>query len=105
MSVPTRPPTALELLANPDVLQALAGAWADSQVGDPANRHEEGGWIYLEVSTGVIVTRRAPAGTSNRLYWGADVPMRVIRRFARQLAERFAPERIILFGSHAYGTP
>ena len=31
--------------------------------------------------------------------------MRVIRRFARQVAERFQPERIILFGSHAYGTP
>src|SRR5215510_12137011 len=39
------------------------------------------------------------------VYWGADVPMRVIRRFARQVAERFQPEKIILFGSHAYGTP
>src|ERR1700694_5197607 len=38
-------------------------------------------------------------------YWGADVPMRVIRRFARQVAERFRPDKIILFGSHAYGTP
>lgn len=38
-------------------------------------------------------------------YWGVDVPLRVIRQFARQVAERFAPERIILFGSHAYGTP
>src|SRR5437899_4917810 len=40
-----------------------------------------------------------------RAYWGADVPMRVIRRFARQVAERFHPEKIVLFGSHAYGTP
>jgi uncharacterized protein len=31
--------------------------------------------------------------------------MRLIRRFARQVAERFQPEKIILFGSHAYGTP
>src|SRR5947209_17982150 len=31
--------------------------------------------------------------------------MRVIRRFARQVAERFRPEKIILVGSHAYGTP
>ena len=31
--------------------------------------------------------------------------MRVIRRFARQVAERFQPEKIILFGSYAYGTP
>src|SRR5213593_3627305 len=40
-----------------------------------------------------------------RWYRGADIPMRVIRRFARQVAERFQPEKIILFGSYAYGTP
>jgi predicted nucleotidyltransferase len=38
-------------------------------------------------------------------YRGADVPMSVIRRFARQVAERFHPEKIILFGSYAYGRP
>lgn len=31
--------------------------------------------------------------------------MRLIRRFARQIAERFQPDKIILFGSYAYGTP
>ena len=31
--------------------------------------------------------------------------MRLIRRFARQVAERFHPDKIILFGSYAYGTP
>ena len=31
--------------------------------------------------------------------------MRVIRRFARDVAERFVPDKIILFGSHAYGKP
>jgi predicted nucleotidyltransferase len=40
-----------------------------------------------------------------RWYRGADIPMRVIRRFARQVAERFQPDKIILFGSYAYGTP
>jgi predicted nucleotidyltransferase len=40
-----------------------------------------------------------------RWYRGADIPMRVIRRYARQVAERFQPEKIILFGSYAYGTP
>jgi predicted nucleotidyltransferase len=40
-----------------------------------------------------------------RTYWGADIPMRVIRDFARRVAERFQPDRIILFGSYAYGTP
>jgi predicted nucleotidyltransferase len=37
--------------------------------------------------------------------WGADVPMSVIRRFARAVAERFHPDKIILFGSYAYGRP
>jgi predicted nucleotidyltransferase len=46
----------------------------------------------------------APPGPG-RWYRGADVPLAVIRRFARQVAERFRPERIILFGSYAYGTP
>ena len=40
-----------------------------------------------------------------RWYQGADVPIALIRRFARQVAERFQPDKIILFGSHAYGTP
>jgi len=31
--------------------------------------------------------------------------MSVIRCFARGVAERFQPEKIILFGSHAYGKP
>src|SRR5947208_15006022 len=49
--------------------------------------------------------RAARKPTAGRWYRGADVPLRVIRRFARAVAERFAPEKIILFGSHAYGTP
>ena len=40
-----------------------------------------------------------------RWYRGADIPMRVIRRYARAVAEHFHPEKIILFGSYAYGTP
>jgi predicted nucleotidyltransferase len=31
--------------------------------------------------------------------------MSVIRRFARDVAARFDPERIVLFGSYAYGDP
>src|SRR5438093_8720783 len=42
---------------------------------------------------------------AERWYRGANVPMRVIRRFAREVAERFHPEKIILFGSYAYGEP
>jgi predicted nucleotidyltransferase len=40
-----------------------------------------------------------------RMYWGADIPMRVIRRYARAIAEEFHPDKIILFGSYAWGTP
>src|SRR2546427_9133471 len=40
-----------------------------------------------------------------RWYRGADIPMRVIRRYAHWVAERFQPDKIILFGSYAYGTP
>jgi predicted nucleotidyltransferase len=31
--------------------------------------------------------------------------MRIIRRFARQVAEQFQPDKIILFGSYAHGQP
>src|SRR5579871_7023444 len=53
------------------------------------------------------MTRRRTPPTPEPTCWyrGADVPMREIRRFARQVAERFRPEKIILFGSYAYGTP
>ena len=40
-----------------------------------------------------------------RWYDGANIPMRVIRKFAREVAELFQPDKIILFGSYAYGTP
>jgi predicted nucleotidyltransferase len=50
--------------------------------------------------------RRAPSPTPPpHWYRGADIPMRLIRRFAREVAERFHPDKIILFGSYAYGTP
>lgn len=46
-----------------------------------------------------------PKASLPRWYRGADVPMREIRRFARQVAEHFRPDKIILFGSYACGTP
>jgi predicted nucleotidyltransferase len=33
------------------------------------------------------------------------VPMKTIRALAQHIAEKFNPEQIILFGSHAYGKP
>jgi predicted nucleotidyltransferase len=38
-------------------------------------------------------------------YPSPNIPLAAIRRFAGQIAERFQPERIILFGSCAYGRP
>jgi predicted nucleotidyltransferase len=48
---------------------------------------------------------RSRAVPPPRWYRGADIPRRLIRRFAREVAARFAPEKIILFGSYAYGQP
>jgi predicted nucleotidyltransferase len=50
---------------------------------------------------------KSPANSHqpSRWYRGADVPKSVIRRFARDVAEKFHAEKIILFGSHAYGRP
>jgi predicted nucleotidyltransferase len=33
------------------------------------------------------------------------IPMKTIRAIAKHIADRFNPEQIILFGSHAYGKP
>jgi predicted nucleotidyltransferase len=33
------------------------------------------------------------------------IPMKTIRAIAKHIAEKFGPEEIILFGSHAYGKP
>jgi len=42
---------------------------------------------------------------SERWYRGANIPRQVIRRYARAVAAHFHPEKIILFGSYAYGMP
>jgi hypothetical protein len=56
-------PTIADLLNDPTVSQALEQAWTDSLSDDPARRHEEGGWIYADTTTGDLAIRRAPAGT------------------------------------------
>jgi len=43
---------------------------------------------------------KAPNVNENR-----RIPMRAIRAVAKQIAEKFQPEKIILFGSYAYGKP
>src|SRR5437870_10063311 len=39
------------------------------------------------------------------LYFPNLVPMSAIRRYVRQIVDQFHPDKIILFGSYAYGTP
>src|SRR3954468_19632630 len=57
-------------------------------------------------NTGMAKKRpKSSTQAPERTYWGTDIPMRVIRDFARRVAERFQPDKIILFGSQAYGTP
>jgi hypothetical protein len=57
-----RAPTATELANHPTVRQAIEAAWNESLPGDAQRRHEEGGWIYLYLSTGQFLIRRAAAG-------------------------------------------
>lgn len=38
-------------------------------------------------------------------YPSPNIPLSAIRRFARKIADQFHPEKIILFGSYAYGKP
>src|SRR5438552_2963499 len=52
---------------HPAVQGALAKAWADSLPTDPIHRHEEGGWIYMNVATGDIAVERAASGSQARL--------------------------------------
>src|SRR5438552_9387857 len=42
------------------------------------------------------LVRRLPSGR---------IPRAAIRKYVRQIVEKFHPEKVILFGSHAYGKP
>jgi hypothetical protein len=54
--------TASELERHPVVVAAFAAAWADSFHDDGRLRHEEGGWIYQNRTTGEIQIRRSQPG-------------------------------------------
>jgi len=40
-----------------------------------------------------------------RWEYGKLIPHAVIRDYARQIADKFHPDRMILFGPYAYGNP
>jgi predicted nucleotidyltransferase len=51
-----------------------------------------------------MIKPKAPQGLGI-WYEPPNIPAKAIRQFARQIAERFQPDKIILFGSYAYGRP
>lgn len=59
---PDQPPSATDLLNHRVIRQALESAWVDSLPDFRDSRHEEGGWIYMDLTTGEISIRRASAG-------------------------------------------
>jgi hypothetical protein len=61
-------PTAAELLQNPLVKQSLDQAWQESQPNDPVQRHEEGGWIYMDMTSGAITVQRARPGLADMIF-------------------------------------
>ena len=57
-------PTQVQLVQSPIVRDAVEQAWRDSNPHDANLRHEEGGWIYMNIQTGQVFTHRAPRGSS-----------------------------------------
>ena len=49
-----------------------------------------------------MTTKSAPLKSSQR-YQSRDIPLSAIRRYVRQVVEKFQPEQVILFGSYARG--
>lgn len=52
-----------------------------------------------------MTKRKATQYVQPYRYPSPNIPMSAIKRFARQIVERFHPDKIILFGSYAYGRP
>lgn len=79
-----------------------ASVVADGAAGSDAE-HRAGEVAY----NSTMSTKRHPPAPYVQPYRYAspNIPLSAIRRFVRQIAERFQPEKIILFGSYAYGTP
>jgi hypothetical protein len=53
---------AVERLNNSIVQMAIKQAWDDSEHADPTRRHEEGGWIFIDTTTGQISVQRQTPG-------------------------------------------
>jgi predicted nucleotidyltransferase len=67
-----------------------------------------GWWERPGIGYNATMARREPSPfpfPPKRVYYGTNIPMRLIRRYARAIAEEFHPDKIVLFGSFAYGKP
>src|SRR5947209_12569486 len=51
------------------------------------------------------MSRTPPAPKPVRRLPSGRVPRAAIRKYVRQVVEKFHPDKVILFGSHAYGKP
>ncbi len=69
---------------------------------------ELGSW-FLELPARYNTTMYKPPPTPGYVqpyrYPSPHIPMSAIRRLARKIAAKFQPDKIILFGSYAYGMP
>jgi len=59
-------------------------------------------FAYFTYNSIMVVHTAYPTQKLSKL---TRIPMRTIRALAKLVAEKFDPEEIILFGSHAYGKP
>jgi predicted nucleotidyltransferase len=85
---------------NPSVhYDAAARAW-QGKCSAPAFEGRRGRMIGMATGS----QKKAGRASSYR-YLPPNISLSAIRRFARRIAEKFDPEKIILFGSFAYGTP
>ena len=50
-------------------------------------------------------SRKKKGGALSYRYLPPNIPRSAIRGFARRIADKFDPEKIVLFGSFAYGRP
>ncbi len=59
-----------DVLDHPDVRSALETSWHNSQVDNPINRHEEGGWIISDSQTGESRTVPVSSGVRDGINAG-----------------------------------
>jgi hypothetical protein len=67
---PTRAPSVLELYETPAVQAALRQAWINTKADNVQLQHEEGGWIYINLTTGELRIQLAPAGRVSHIELG-----------------------------------